>query len=86
MTLLDATNAAFEVCGGGFQLLNIRQLLKDRQVRGVHWLPTLFFGAWGLWNIQFYSSLHQWLSLVGGWGLVITNAIWLSLLWKYRRS
>jgi len=83
MTLPDAINAAFEAAGAISQIFNVRQLLKDREVKGVHWGVTMFFGAWGLWNVVFYSSLHQWLSLAAGCGLVITNSIWLILLWRF---
>ena len=83
MTLPDAVNGGFELLGAATQTLNIRQLLRDREVKGVHWGVTGFFAVWGIWNVFFYSALHQWLSLGAGCGLVVTNSIWLTLLWRF---
>lgn len=76
----DLVNGGFELGGAAFQLLNVRALLRDRRVSGVHWLPTVFFTAWGLWNLWFYPHLGQWMSFYGGLGLVAVNVGWLSLL------
>lgn len=82
----DSINALFELTGALLICLNIRQLLRDRCVAGVHWAPTAFFTTWGLWNCYFYPSLDQWMSFCGGLAIVVTNAVWLGLVWRYRRD
>jgi hypothetical protein len=79
----DYINGVFEGGGAMLQVLNIRQILKDKIVRGVHWGPLTFWTAWGYWNIFYYPSLDQWCSFVGGLGVVLCNTINLYLMWKY---
>lgn len=80
---VDYVNAIFEGGGACIQLLNVRQLLRDRTVRGVHWLPLSFWTAWGYWNIFYYPSLDQWLSFTGGLGVVACNTVNLYLMWRF---
>jgi hypothetical protein len=83
MSTGDTINAAFEF-GGAFALaLNVRRLWIDRAVSGVHWGPTVFFTAWGLWNLIYYPSLGQWLSLIGGAAIVVVNTVWLILAVRF---
>ena len=81
--LNDLTNGMFELIGGVLLLLNIRRILIDKAIMGVSWMPVLFFTSWGVWNLYYYPSLNQWCSFVGGLFIVIVNAIWLILVFKY---
>lgn len=80
---VDYINSVFEGGGAILQLLNTRQLLKDRTVKGVHWAPLAFWTAWGYWNVVYYSNLHQWFSFVGGLGVVAGNTLNLYLMWRF---
>jgi hypothetical protein len=83
----DLINGAFELSGAAMLWLNVRQLWRDRRIAGVHWGPTLFFAAWGLWNLFYYPSLHQWASFTGGLAIVSMNTAWLvSLIVLSRRQ
>jgi hypothetical protein len=86
MNLPDLVNGLFEGLGAALILMNVRQLRRDRVVRGVHWAPTVFFAAWGLWNLFYYPHLSQWLSFAGGCGIVAANAWWLVLVWRFREG
>lgn len=79
----DMVNAGFEGFAGLVSIINIRQILKDKYVSGVSWMPVLFFTSWGFWNLFFYTHLNQWFS--AGAGLLITsvNIWWLYLYWLY---
>lgn len=83
MDNFDFINGCFELCGGFLILLNVISLYRDKEIKGVHWAPTLFFTSWGFWNTLYYSHLDQWLSLTGGLVLVIVNAIWLGQIAYY---
>ena len=85
MTLPDLINGSFELAGGAMQCLNIRQLMRDKKVRGVNWSVTAFFAAWGLWNCYFYPHLDQWASFTGGITVTTTNLIWVALAVHYSR-
>src|SRR5437879_3356354 len=81
--LTDVINGAFELYGGVFVLMNVKQLLHDKQVRGIHWGSTIFFTTWGLWNTWYYPHLNQRLSFYGGIFICLANIVWLALRIKY---
>lgn len=84
--IADAINGTFELVAGWVSTINISALLKSKKVQGVHWAPTAFFSAWGVWNLFYYPILGQWVSFVGGIGIVVSNLIWLGLAWRYRNA
>ena len=84
MTLGDTLNGCFEAIGGLCIWLNVRRLMRDKSVRGVDWRVTGFFWAWGIFNLWYYPSLHQWASFTGGLLIVAGNFAWLGLAIKYR--
>lgn len=80
----DAINGLFEGLGSLAIWQNVKALLRHRQVRGVSLLPTAFFTAWGIWNLFYYPALQQWWSFLGGCSIVVANAFWLGLAWRFR--
>ena len=82
----DHINGLFEGCGSLLLWLNVKQLLKDKKIQGVHWAPVVFWSAWGFWNLYYYPSLAQRWSFIGGIDVVAANCTWLMLLWHYRKS
>lgn len=65
---------------------NVRQLYKDKQVRGISVLTTVFFTSWGVWNLYYYPHLDQWLSFAGGLVIVTANVAWVSQMFYYNRK
>lgn len=86
MSIQDIVNGAFESIGGIMMLLNCYRIYKDKEVKGVNIFTTLFFTAWGYWNLYYYPSLNQWGSFVGALFIVIGNTIWVSLVFYYKRK
>ena len=83
----DAINAIFEAGGGVLLAVNVRRLWRDRRLAGVSVWPTVWFTAWGLWNLVYYPALHQWWSLAAGVAVVVGNAAWLLLAaWLWWRD
>jgi membrane protein YdbS with pleckstrin-like domain len=84
----DQINGLFEFLGALMLARNVLAIYRDKLVRGVHWLPTAFFAAWGVWNLYYYPSLVQWWSFAGGIAIVSVNVVWFSLmvyyLWRER--
>lgn len=76
----DLINGCFEFVGGFCTWLNVRQLYRDQEVKGVDWRTTLFWWSWGTWNVYYYPSLNQWFSFIGGVWLAVGNCVWLLLL------
>lgn len=81
----DLINGLFEFFGGALNWLNVRQLLRDKKLRGVSKIPTALFTLWGFWNLYYYPMLGQWVSLLGGLIIVSANFFWVVLAWKYRK-
>jgi len=80
----DLINGSFELSAGIFCLINVFKLIKDKEIRGISWIPTMFFTAWGVWNLYYYPSLGQMFSFYGGMSVVTVNAIWLILVYYYK--
>jgi hypothetical protein len=82
----DQINALLEVGGGLFVLGHCRAVWRDRQVKGVSIIATVFFLVWGIWNLYYYPSLGQWHSFAGGVFLTLANLLWVSLLIRFRHG
>jgi hypothetical protein len=86
VTLPDLINGTFESCGAFFIFQSVLKLHRDKMVRGVSWLHSGFFAVWGYWNLFYYPHLEQWVSFVGGIGIVSTNTFWLCQIVYYTRQ
>ena len=86
MSLPDIINGTYEAFGGLVILLNVLRIRKDKQVRGVNALTTVFFTTWGFWNLYYYPHLNQWFSFAGGLFIVFSNSLWLYYAYKYRNN
>lgn len=86
MSAPDLINGAFEALGGFAILGHCWRLYKDKQVRGASWFATVFFTAWGVWNLYYYPHLDQWLSFTGGLFIVAANTLWVGLMLYYIRQ
>lgn len=82
----DVINGLFEFLAGSFIYLHIKQIKKDKAVKGVSIPATAFFTSWGVWNIYFYPSQGLIYSFVGGLFVVVMNFIWLGLMFYYKRK
>jgi len=86
MNITDLINGFFEFLGFLFIIPSIKNIIKEKEVKGVNWLTVGFFTIWGVWNLIFYSCNNLSLSLVGSIFLCIANFIWLILLIKYTKK
>lgn len=81
--MTDLVNGMFELFGGFFVYLSIRKTYKQKKVVGISIWYVLFFTVWGYWNLWFYPAYGAWVSFVGGFGVCITNTIWLGMYLYY---
>lgn len=82
---IDLINGMFEVLAGFMILNHCRILYKDKQVKGVSILSTVFFSLWGFWNLYYYPALDQWISFVCGILIVCANLLWVSMMIYYSK-
>ena len=80
----DIVNALFELAAAGFVLNHCRVLRRDRVARGVSLLSTVFFTAWGAWNIVFYPAVGAFWSFVAGLAVLAANCLWAGMIFKTR--
>jgi len=80
----DLINGSFELLSGLLTILNIVKLIKDKQLKGISYIPIVFFTMWGIWNLYYYPSLNQIYSFIGGMIITIVNLVWLMLLIYYK--
>jgi hypothetical protein len=73
----DVTQACWELGSAVFGTLNIRAIRKSKRLEGVHWVPTAFFFAWGIYNLWFYAVLQLPVAWWGGMVITIVNMVWL---------
>lgn len=85
MTIPDIVNGAFEALAGVAILNHCRALYRDKEAKGVSLWSTVFFSAWGFWNIFYYPHLQQTASFLGGLCVVTANCSWIGLMVYYRR-
>ena len=83
---MDITNALFEFGGFLAVLMSIRAILRDQSVAGFSPYTTIFFTAWGCWNMAYYPHLDQWWSALAAALLTFTNTVYLCLVWYFRRK
>lgn len=81
----DFINGLFEFCGGVFILNHCRALYRDKLVKGVSILSTVFFSLWGVWNLYYYPHLEQMWSFAGGIVIVGGNCLWIGMMVYYSR-
>jgi hypothetical protein len=79
MSPADMCNAAFELFGGVFVLNHCRALFEAKIVKGISIVSTVFFTAWGVWNLYYYPSLGQWASFAGGVFICLANLLWVAI-------
>ena len=82
----DFVNAAITAGGGCFIWLNVWRLHVDKRIKGVHWLPVLYFTTLGYWHLYYYPFLKQWASFAAGISIVLANTTWLCQILYYRRK
>lgn len=85
VSIPDLINGLFEASAGFFVLAHCRRVIKDKLVKGVSIIATIFFTSWGFWNLYYYPYLDQWLSFIGGLFIVSANTLWVILMLYYKR-
>jgi hypothetical protein len=83
MRAIDVINSLFELIGSLAVWMNVRQLLKDRVVKGSRWEFAIFFTSWSAWNLYYYSELHQPVSFFCGCSMELSNVTWCVLAAYY---
>ena len=85
--MTDMMTAAFTIGAALFLLLNIRQLLVDKAVKGVSVYTIAYFTVWGYWGIYlFYAMPGMAWTLAASVILAIAYSVWFVLAIYYKRK
>jgi hypothetical protein len=84
--LLDFLNSWFEWIASGMVYLNVWTIFKAKKINGVSLFATWYFSALGLFNLFYYSQLHQYISFSAGILVAIGDLIYLYLFLKYCKN
>lgn len=82
----DLINASFEVFASVVSTLSLIAIYKAKRIVGASPWPTVFFSAWGLWNLFYYPHLGQFLSTGAAIGMLGINVTWLYLYYVYKEK
>ena len=82
----DMMNGFFEGFGGLMILNHCRAIYRDKLVRGVSIISTVFFFAWGIFNVYFYKHLDQPYSWYAGIFMMCCNCVYVYLLVYYSKE
>lgn len=80
----DLINGLFEGLAGFAILGHCNRLYKDKKVKGVSLWSTIFFTAWGGWNIYYYPILSQLFSFYAGLLVLGANLLWVGMIIYYK--
>lgn len=79
----DLINGLLETGGAAFLALNLRQLYRDKEVRGIHWGSVMFTTVCCLWNVYLYREVALPISVAAAVLVVILQVWWLVLAWWF---
>ena len=85
--MADLMTAAFTFGAAMFLILNIRQLLIDKEVKGVSIYTISYFTTWGYWGIfLFYKMPNMLWTVFASVVLAVTYSVWLGLAIYYKKK
>ena len=76
----------FAFVGGIFLFFNCLKLHKDKEIKGVSIVTSIFFFLWSVWNLYYFYELKQWFSLIGGIFMSITNGWWIIIAIYFKKK
>lgn len=86
MSALDLINSGLVSLAVAAAYGDVLQLKADRVAKGMKLSTGLLLTVWPLWDLFYYHSLAQWLSMTACVLLAGLRATWLFLAVKYARS
>ena len=80
---LDQFNSIFPFVACTAHILNIRKLLQDKRVLGVHWASPLVTYAGQISGIYFMYTLGQWWTMAAGATFFTLSLTWYCMMIYY---
>lgn len=64
--------------------VNVRQILRDKQVVGVSMIPSYVFMTTNAFEVIYFGRLLDWWSASGAVSMLVGNGVWVILALYYR--
>jgi len=80
---LDQFNSIFPFAACIAHFLNIRRLLRDKEVKGVHWASPLLTYAGQISGVYFMYTLHQWYTMAASALFLSLSFTWYCMMIYY---
>ena len=80
----DQFNGLLELGGSLFIFNHCAALYRDKILKGVSLISTVYFFGWGVWNLFWYPSLGQPYSFYGGIAIMLANITWIAMMCYYK--
>jgi uncharacterized protein with PQ loop repeat len=77
--------AAFATVSGFMLLLNLRQAIRDKDVKGVSLITLWFFTCYAIWMTYYFWTLSEYWVVVPAIVNMMANIAYLSVATKYKR-
>jgi len=82
---MDIINAVFVWAALIMSVLDLRRILVDRVLGGIHFGSAVLFTVWPLWDLCYYHSLGQWVSFCVCFLLACVRLCWFSAVYRNRK-
>lgn len=82
--MIDQVTAVFQLGAVFFLCVNIFQLYKDRELKGISMFMMTFFTVWGYWGIFMFYTLGQPFSMWTNVGIAGAYTVWLGMAIFYK--
>lgn len=87
LTREDLVTSVFDAIFVYSGVSNVRQLVRDKQVKGFDWRNMALYALWNIWTIfVIYPHAALYLANVINSFYLLTQIVWLTLYVRYRRS
>ena len=82
--MVDFITSLFQAGAVLFLLLNVRQLWRDKELKGISLWMILYFTLWGYWGIYMFWDLKQYWSMLTNIGIAGAYTVWIGLAAFYK--
>ena len=84
--MIDQVTSWFNIGAIIILWLNIRCLLRDKQLKGYSIYAACYFASWALWGIYMYWKIDLIWSMIASCVLLAAYICWIGLILWYRWS
>lgn len=86
MMLVDQITGGFQFFASIFIMLNIRALLKSREMKGISLLTIVFYNLWDFWGVYMFYRIGNSYSMWTAVAITVVYTTWSCLVFYFTLS